>query len=190
MTMKRLALLAFTSGLLACGGGSKSDTAATGNPCGDNPCATNPCGDPCGDPCAANPCAGGDADTGIDWSGWQSWTKINNAAFKSEGHKKPWVNVYVPAEHAETYKAGGEMPQGIAIVKSIHKDNGGAAGDAEVLTVMAKMGPDYDPDNGNWYYAAISPDGSKVMQEGKLEACLNCHSSGDDYLFVKKVVGN
>jgi hypothetical protein len=185
--MKRLALVVFATGLMACGGGTKTDdTTATGNPCAD------PCGDPCGDPCAGgDPCAAGAADTGIDWSTWESWAKVNKAPFVSKGHKKPWVNVYVAPEHLEAYKAAsGEMPQGFAVVKSVHDDVGGSAGPAKTLTVMAKMGPDYDPDNGNWYYAVVSADGSTVKNEGKLEACLNCHSSGEDYLFASQVVGN
>ena len=198
MIMNRLALLLFASGLLACGGGSKAeDTLATGQPCGVQPCGGQPCGgdpcggDPCGgDPCGGDPIGGGGVDTGVDWSGWQSWTKINNAAFESKGHKKPWVNVYVPAVYAEAYRAqAGEMPQGFAVVKAALEDAGGAAGEVALITVMAKMGSDYDPDNGNWYYAAMSADGSKVMQEGKIEMCIDCHSSGDDYLFARKIVG-
>lgn len=197
MTMNRLALLALASGLLAaghfaCGGGTKADdSTATGNPCGVNPCGDNACGDNlCGDPCAAGSPCGGGVETGVDWSGFKSWTKINNAPFVSKGHKKPWVSVYVPAEHAEAYKAGAEVKQGFAVVKAVHKDVDGTAGDIAMLTVMAKMGSDYDPDNGNWYYAAMSADGSKAMKEGKIEMCINCHTSGDDYLFSKKVVGN
>ena len=126
-------------------------------------------------------------DVGVDWSGWQSWTKVNAEAFVSKGHKKPWVNVYVPADQTSTYAAlAGEMPQGFAVVKSVHNDVNGAAGDVAMLTVMAKMGSDYDPDNGNWYYGVLSKDGSKAMKEGKLEMCINCHSTGKDYLFGAK----
>ena len=180
--MNRLALLALASGLIACGGGTKTDTAASANPCGDNPCGDNPCGD--------NPCGGDAVETGVDWTSWQSWTQINSKAFVSKGHKKPWVNVYVLPEHAEAYKKGGEMPQGMAVVKSIHEEVEGVAGDVKTLTVMAKMGPDYDPENGNWYYAVISADGSEIKSEGKMEACLNCHGTGDDYLFASQVVGH
>ncbi len=188
--MKQLFLLTFAVGLMACGGGSKSDTAATANPCAANPCGdSNPCeANPCdSNPCEANPCGGAASTAGIDWSGWQSWAKVNNDTFVSKGHKKPWVNVYVT--DAEAYKAGGEMKEGFAAVKTIHEDVDGQAGPVKMLTVMAKMGSDYDPDNGNWYYAAMSADGSKVMNEGKLPMCMGCHTGGDDYLFQGKVVG-
>lgn len=180
--MNRLALITVASGLLACGGGDKAaPTTAAGNPCSANPCGDNPCA------AEANPC-GAATDVGVDWTGWQSWTKVNDAAFPSKGHNAPWVNVYV--SDADAYKAGGEMPEGFAAVKAVHKDAGGAPGEVAMLTVMAKMSSDYDPDNGNWYYAAMSADGSKAMKEGKLEACSDCHTSGDDYLFSNKVVGN
>jgi len=193
--MNKLLLLGLASGLMACGGGSKGDSMQSANPCGDNPCGANPCGDnPCGDnPCGDNPCGGGDSaggpmDVGVDWSGWATWSKVNAEPFVSKGHKKPWVNVYVPPEQVSTYAAlEGEMPEGFAIVKSVHKDADGVAGDVAALTVMVKMGSDYDPDNGNWYYGVLSADGSKAMNEGKIGACIGCHSSADtDYLFGTK----
>jgi hypothetical protein len=200
-TMKRFALPAFApglfvsgllvSGLVACGGGNKTNTVSDPGGGGVDPCA-DPCGgdDPCsgGDPCAAG--AGASA-SGIDWSTWESWAKVNKAPFVSKGHKKPWVNVYVTPDHLEAYKAGsGAMPEGFAVVKSVHDDDGGSAGPAKMLTVMAKMGSDYDPENDNWYYAAVKVEGMQVMKEGKLEACINCHSGGEDYLYSSKVVGN
>ena len=179
--MNRLVLLSFASSLIACSGGDKAaPTTTAANPCGDNSCADNPCA------AAANPC-GDSLQVGVDWTTWQSWPLVNTEAFVSKGHNAPWVNVYVT--DAEAYKAGGEMPEGFAAVKAIHKDAGGKVGEVSMLTVMAKMGSDYDPDNGNWYYAAMSADGSKAMKEGKLEACSDCHTSGDDYLFQSKVIG-
>ena len=178
--MNKFLLIGLASGLMACGGGSKSDTAATTPPGGDNPCGDNPCGD-------VAAVQGGPMDVGVDWSGWESWTKVNAEPFVSKGHKKPWVNVYVPAEHSASYAAlAGEMPQGFAVVKSVHEDVNGAAGDVAMLTVMAKMGSDYDPENGNWYYGVLSKDGSKAMKEGKIEMCIGCHSTGEDYLFGAK----
>ncbi len=177
-----IGLSAFSLG--ACGGGTKAKTAATADP---NPCADNPCGEnPCGNPCGAS--ANGPMEVGIDWSGWSSWTKVNSEPFVSKGHKKPWVNVYVQPDHASTYAAlEGELPEGFAVLKSVHKDADGVAGDVAALTVMVKMGADYDPENGNWYYGVLSPDGSKAMNEGKLEMCIGCHSAADtDYLFGTK----
>ena len=179
--MKSFILASLVFGTLACGGkGNDNETAITRNPC-SNPCSE---GNPCANPCGGGSSGAGPMDVGVDWSTWESWTKVNAEPFVSKGHKKPWVNVYVPAEHQETYAAlAGEMPQGFAVVKSVHNDADGAAGDIAALTVMAKMGPDYDPENGNWYYGVLSPDGAKAMNEGKMDACINCHSTGKDYLF-------
>lgn len=183
--MKNLMCIGIAFGLMACGGGNPMETAATENPCTtENPCETD-------NPCGENPCGGrsapGPTDVGVDWSGWESWVQVNAEPFVSKGHKKPWVNVYVPAEHAEIYAArSGEMPEGFAIVKSVHDDAAGAAGDVAMLTVMAKMGRDYDPDNGNWYYGVLSKDGRSAVKEGKIETCIDCHSAGKDYLFGTK----
>jgi hypothetical protein len=179
--------------LLGCGGGAKTEeTAATVNPCAANPCGENPCAaNPCGEnPCAANPCGGAvtansqapSADTGVDWSGWQSWSKQNDAPFKSK-HGGVMVDVYVPAEHVEAYKAmKGAMPQGMAVVKAQYKKDDPST--VEKLTVMAKMAPGYDADNGDWYYAVLSPDGATATMEGKVPPCMNCHTgSPSDYLF-------
>ena len=49
---------------------------------------------------------------------------------------------------------------------------------------MTKQGPDYDPENGNWYYEMRNADGSEVLNDGKIEMCIGCHSGGSstDYL--------
>lgn len=172
--------------LFACGGGTKStDSAATGNPCAD-PCGGDPCANPCGDPCAGDPCAGGGgAETGIDWASWKTWTKVSSETFKSKHPQKPWVDVYVTTAHADAYKAmAGGFPQGMGVVKVQYLDDGGKPGAMKNITVMAKMAPGYDAEHGDWYYAAMSPDASTTMVEGKVESCINCHDSADtDYLF-------
>jgi hypothetical protein len=176
---------------VACGGGSKAEeTTAAANPCGENPCGENPCGEnPCGEnPCGENPCGEAaaanapSADTGVDWSGWQSWTKLTAEPFKSK-HGGVMVDLYVPADHAEAYTAAkGPMAQGMAVVKAQFKKDDPSTLDK--LTVMAKMAPGYDADNGDWYYGVLSPDGKSAMAQGKVEACVNCHMGGTfDHLF-------
>jgi len=54
------------------------------------------------------------------------------------------------------------------------------------LYVMKKI-KGYDPENNDWYYAVMSPEG-KVSQEGKggdVGFCISCHAKvkGKDYLF-------
>lgn len=126
------------------------------------------------------------SDTGVDWTGWKSWTRANETAFASEGHAgAAFVDVYVTPAHAKTYaNLTGTMPQGMAIVKVGYADDGGKPGAAKTLTVMAKMAPGYDPDNGDWYYGVLSPDGTRAMKQGKIGMCINCHAGADvDYLF-------
>lgn len=52
------------------------------------------------------------------------------------------------------------------------------------LTVMWKV-PDFDPDNNDWFWANISPDG-EIAAEGKVAGCMGCHGGAraNDFVFV------
>jgi hypothetical protein len=52
------------------------------------------------------------------------------------------------------------------------------------ITVMAKSRA-YNPEAGDWFWARYAPDG-KIEAEGKVEACIKCHSAkkDNDYLFT------
>ncbi len=191
----------FVVSLTACSGSTKSadkvnsskSNPCAANPCAANPCAANPCAaNPCAaNPCAANPCGGGGsgsdlAATGVDFSDWQNWTKVSSAAFQSKGHKSAkWVEVYVPADQANGYTSlSAPFAKGTAVVKTHLADDGGKPGSVMALTVMAKMGPGYDSENGDWYYAMLSADGDSAKAQGKMQACIGCHDSADkDVLF-------
>ena len=171
--------------LAACGGSETTAEAPMEQPCADmQPCAEM---QPCGEAQAcAPPAAGGEAPaTDHDWAAWQSWEKLSAEPFESGGHQGAWVEVYVSPEHVDAFTAlDGEMPRGMAIVKAAYADEGGAPGDLQNLTVMAKMDAGYDPEHGDWYYGVLDPSGATAMQQGKLQMCIGCHDGAEtDYVF-------
>ncbi|MFO7965882.1 MAG: cytochrome P460 family protein [Desulfobacterales bacterium] len=54
----------------------------------------------------------------------------------------------------------------------------------EFVTVQYKY-EGYSPDGGDWFWAQYEPDGT-VINAGKVESCIQCHSQTDykDYLLV------
>ncbi len=166
----------------ACGGKSASDTTPAGGSGGGDACGGDACG---GDACAGgDACGGGDATP--DFSGWDGWVKVSDARFLSKGHGKPWVEVYIEAGGVDNYNARtGPYAVGTKVVKVQYATED--ATDIDRLTVMQKMAPGYDPDNGDWFYGVYSPDGGKGMKTGKIDMCINCHdqASESDYVFGK-----
>lgn len=76
----------------------------------------------------------------------------------------------------------GELPDGSIIVKENIGENPGEK--AGMLTVMWKV-KGFNPDGGDWFWAAMSPDG-QISAAGRVESCMNCHAgaSANDYVFV------
>jgi len=69
----------------------------------------------------------------------------------------------------------GQLPEGAIIVKENYTGTDPASpGELDALTVMYKV-KDYDPQNGNWFWEKVKPDG-KVDVEGKVGMCQGCHS--------------
>src|SRR5687768_10428672 len=55
---------------------------------------------------------------------WNTYTKLNAAAFRSETHGGRMVDVYVNAVGLDAYKSGGPMPVGSVVVKTSHQTDG------------------------------------------------------------------
>jgi hypothetical protein len=43
----------------------------------------------------------------------------------------------------------------------------------------------YNPDAGDWFWAKYGPEG-EVMSSGKVEGCIGCHRTRDNWLFTEK----
>jgi hypothetical protein len=92
----------------------------------------------------------------------------------SAGHGNNWVGIFVDDLAKPTYlSAGATYPECARIVKPIYHDTEGTA--VRKLTIMVKMRAEYDPNDGNWWYAHASPRGTNIGRRGRLGGCIPCH---------------
>lgn len=92
--------------------------------------------------------------------------------------------IYVNRTLLEALPAADRMvPAGSIIVK----DNLDASRNLLSITVMAKI-DGFDPENGDWYWAAYNPDGT-TRAAGALESCISCHEGlkSNDYVIVRQL---
>ena len=120
---------------------------------------------------------------------WHDWTKFNAKPLISEGHSNTWVDVYVD-DLAKTIYLTASTPYSecAKVVEPIYND--ATAIDIVKLTIMVKMPPGYDPENGDWWYGVYDASGTRAQMKGKLEGCIPYYkkASDTDYLYSKKVV--
>ena len=71
-------------------------------------------------------------------------------------------------------------PEGAILVKENYDNNKNLV----ALTVMAKVA-DFDPDNGDWFWASYRPDGT-VNAAGGLGGCISCHEGmrSNDFVII------
>lgn len=72
------------------------------------------------------------------------------------------------------------LPHGSLIVKQ----NYNAERQFLSMTVMYKAPAGYDPEHNDWFWMKRMPDG-EVTAQGKVEACIGCHSAGTDYTLTE-----
>lgn len=98
------------------------------------------------------------------------------------------VDVYVKPEFVQVYKdLAAPFPVGMPLAKVQYKGADAASG-INKITAMVKMDAGYDTEHGDWHYAIVSGDGTKVVTEGKIAGCVNCHDNAEkDYLFGTKI---
>ena len=94
---------------------------------------------------------------------------------KTDPHRDKFITVYVNelGKTAMTTQLNPVFPQGSVIVKE--KLPAKDSSSPELLTVMIKREPGYDPDNGDWEYMAVDGAGKVVQARGKLANCQACH---------------
>jgi hypothetical protein len=99
-------------------------------------------------------------------------------------HRDKFVLVYVNeiGKAAMMEQKRPVFPEGSVIVKEklTTKDSTSP----ELLTVMRKREPGYDPGKGNWEYLVFDGSGQTLQASGKLEKCQACHLSekATDYI--------
>jgi hypothetical protein len=125
----------------------------------------------------------------MTFEGWSEWAQVTQKPIVSEGHNNNWVGIYVDELAKDTYlSAGAPYPECAKIVKPIYFDAEGKS--VRKLTIMVKMKPGYDPDNGDWWYAHSDASGTQIGRHGRLHGCIPCHKQAaeTDYLFSKDVL--
>ena len=130
-----------------------------------------------------------DESNGMTYEHWMDWRKVTPKPVRSKGHNYNWVGIYVDELAEDTYlSAGAPYPECAKIIKPIYNDADGKS--IRHLTVMVKMAPGYDPENGDWWYALVDATGTRVGAQGRLDACIPCHKKAaeTDYLFSKEVL--
>ena len=119
---------------------------------------------------------------------YESMVRINDVALPSQHALGDTVNMWVPEEHAELYRAidpeltesDVEFEPGAVIVKE-HLD---AGGEPNSVTIMAKAEPGYDAEHADWWWARVDIDGT-VRETGQVGFCIGCHDprAETEYLF-------
>jgi hypothetical protein len=127
-------------------------------------------------------------------AGYRKWTRVNPTPVVQEPrislqcapptvqqtqleasnpHAHKFISVYVNdiGRHAMLNEKLPHFPQGSVIVKE--KLPAQDSSSPELLTVMVKREPGYDPEKGDWEYMTVEGDGTTVR--GKLEKCQACH---------------
>jgi hypothetical protein len=128
--------------------------------------------------------------------GYKQWTRVNPvpAVFHSQisiqcaaptatqskmevdnPHRDKFITVYVNeiGTHAMMQEKAPRFPPGSVIVKEKLASKNSFA--PELLTVMTKREPGYNPENGDWEYIALDGSGKSVHARGRLERCQACH---------------
>ncbi|HMW00796.1 MAG TPA: cytochrome P460 family protein [Acidobacteriota bacterium] len=100
-------------------------------------------------------------------------------------HEDKFITVYVNeiGRQALTEAVEPKFPVGSIIIKEKHPTR--ESTQPELLTVMIKRQAGFNPEAGDWEFAAIDGDAKKIQAQGKLENCQGCHipQKAQDYVF-------
>lgn len=132
--------------------------------------------------------------------GYRKWTRVNpepvTMAAQSAAacavpfpdpnnpHSSKFITVYVNeiGRHAMMEEETPHFPQGSIVVKE--KLSSPTSTAPELLTVMIKRAPGYNPESGDWEYLVTDGTGKSIQKRGKLENCQACHlrDKSTDYI--------
>ena len=134
------------------------------------------------------------ADSALEIAGYRAWTKVNQSPYRMappsaiacaaparanvpNPHQDKYVTVYVndTGRKAMLEQKSPKFPEGSIIVKE--KLSNPASPAPELLTVMVKRAPGYNPEVGDWEFMVTDGKGVEVRERGKLENCQTCHVS-------------
>lgn len=124
-------------------------------------------------------------------SRYLSWTRVNDAPYRSATHGNRYVNNYAnaAATGAGYGRAGAAMPPGAVIAKDSFTATATGRRYPGALFIMEKLRSEESPETADWRYVMIMPDGSTFGDSrtngARMAFCHACHAAraGDDYLF-------
>jgi hypothetical protein len=204
---------AFTGACNPCGG--CNPCAAACNPCAGDAC--NPCAGAC-NPCGGcSPCAGNAEPAELSGeelkaaynglkagmkvsygtsgangaSEYQGWQIFNTQPYRSATHGGRLVNNYANAIASRygQFEEAGIMPVGSILAKDSLKISASGKAAPGPLFLMEKMDAGYDPENGDWKYSMITPNGATWgVTGGKnskgMRFCSDCHVAVEDFDYL------
>jgi hypothetical protein len=99
--------------------------------------------------------------------------------------KQSWKALEVPAAAVPRDEGGDGFSRRPYPDQYLVTDSGAwKAGEQAELYVMYKMDPATEGTDRGWVYATLEPDGSKVIQIGRIASCMSCHEdAGHDRVF-------
>ncbi len=125
---------------------------------------------------------------------YRRWRRYNTAPYRSAAHGNRYVNNYGNAKAGgyDTLKPGEKMPLGAVLVKDSFTVGTDGIATAGALFIMEKLARGTAPDQGDWRYVMVMPDGSyfgdsRGQNQAAMAFCHGCHgaqSDRDGLLFV------
>jgi hypothetical protein len=112
--------------------------------------------------------------------GWAIWPGYDHMV-KGQSPHGAWVKYYVNGIAMKAAREGKDvMPYGAILVKENYAQDKKTL---ESLTPMYRV-KGYNPEGGDWFWAKFGPDG-KVIDEGKVKSCIECHKVAGDFRFIQ-----
>ncbi len=125
---------------------------------------------------------------------YRKWRRYNTAPYRSAAHGNRYVNNYGNAKAGgyNTLKPSEKMPPGAVLVKDSFTVSTDGVATAGALFIMEKLARGAAPDQGDWRYVMVMPDGSyfgdsRGQNRAAMAFCNVCHgaqSDRDRLLFV------
>lgn len=114
------------------------------------------------------------------WALWPDKGKL----YKGKHPHGAFLTTYINDNARYSIRVGERMASGSLVIK----ENYTPEKKLSAVTVMYKI-KGYNPAAGDWYWAKYDPKG-KVLTEGKVTGCIECHVSrkDNDYIFTAPFV--
>jgi len=113
------------------------------------------------------------------YSHWDLWPGTKQFSASKTPHGA-LASIYLNKIALDSIKDSNGLPDGSIIVM----ENYNGDKKLEGCTVMYKI-KDYNPEAGNWFWVKYAAPDGYVVDSGKVESCISCHSDrkNSDFLF-------